>query len=756
MAKNKDNHNTDTEKVSFWFKFKKNNKEQKEAKVRKVKEERKTYFDRLADLNAKYDDDSKPKDVEIVTNKSKRTKRNIIILSLLAAGASTAIAVPLAISLTAVNEVAAYPKNENFGAVYKNGTLINGSQENYGLINTDGQSLADKAKNQREAIYREAVKYWYNEEQKSSVLYQRKYNAAIESANNGLSRRTDLALKTWDELMQEATTELNDEKENQKTTYGLEEWENKFKALLLSKYGNSKTEQEAIAYSTFKKAEKDALRRFEVQTVKMPAFLVDAVYSKNEVVVSSNGTRETIGTKGNKIFTNFKDGSVADNFNDTNAVLYFKNAFAKDDVVVLSTKSFIPKFQSAIPQFNKYVAENNVGISTNILLPGVLKGGINPTVTVDDNAKTVLANLLKFSNVLNASGNATAVSNFNYAFKKDASIPNSGFFTHTANEFIENNNSTDVSSVFETYRPLLSLSTDKFASSGVTTLNKEYLNTANFVYALANSTTDSIFNNKLNEVALLNLFKDVYTALEIPTSDVPNSSTQSSDVRASVEKINRTIDQVIKNATPDQLNKVLLSIYRATSGKLLIGNNSISSENQLSLMYKVSDLGGYLIPTNKGVLWTRRTALDKAALISLIQKDMNNIWNDRTEFLKIAQQLTRESQVPAMVNDALADVKFKASLKKSTNPEVKKLTDAQLNKIQSEIQTVNKFQSSIENSQALQNAKNFLNTEAQKVANPNVKIQNGKIVFVFGNTTQDAYTSLEGVINQVFNKEGGR
>ncbi|WP_036452319.1 HinT-interacting membrane complex protein P80 [Mycoplasma buteonis] len=583
---------------------------------------KKSFFERLAEVNDQYDNKTNKK----TTSKKKRNNTAIAIAVLLTAGVTTAIAVPLALNVSKVN----YTEAEKADANLFSFNLPNGESKEYQLGNFEKTLKENKSVNQEQLdkIYREAVFYWYAQEQKASKDFQFRYNASLQA---GDSRVSNIELKSLDEIRKQQKNKLSDAKLNLQKTYGFENWHQKFNELLLSEeYGKSKTEDEAVEFATFKVVEHEATRRFRIkvqyQSVNMLKNADKELKQINEggvAEVSDNGNALVKISAGQPIFPFLRNISSETNlFNSDFQGMYYYNLPYSNQIVTISTESFIPEHMSFAPLVKDYLAKNNLGISTNLVLPGKFTNALEPKMELDQEARSKLANWFKYA-VIQKDNKYLTESIFKIALDKQGVLQNtnSDFWTNS----VSNNQLIARYNLFNDF-----LSTAKNETK-VTEYNDFFVNNINQGIALL---SDELFNFNANPDSLptVSLEKLYPLPNAIKSSvdaklEVINNLTDVNQISSAVTDLNTYIEQYVLNMSDNELQAYL-------SDNLLnnLVRNFRGANQKVSFAYKLSNQKGYLVVDKDKLVWSRRDNLSDQSiydnLLTYLQNFNNNEQND--------------------------------------------------------------------------------------------------------------------------------
>ncbi|WP_426461414.1 HinT-interacting membrane complex protein P80 [Mycoplasma hafezii] len=585
---------------------------------------KKSFFERLAEVNDQYDNKTNKK----TTNKKKRNTVTIAVAAGLTVGVITTIAVPLALNVAKVNYVQPVGDNEpvfSFNDPKSDKPIV----ENLGSLMEGINSAKNQTSENLQKLYREAVFYWYKEEQTASVAYQFRYNATL---NEGDSRVTNIALRSLDEIRTQQKNKIADQKLNLQKTYGYDNWHQKFNELLLSDaYGKSKTEEEAIEFLTFKVVEREATRRFRIK-VQLQSENLLKVATKDYKQINEGGTAVTDQNgnvavsikKGEAIFPYFKDLATVDNLqnSDFKGVFYYKLPFS-NQIVTISTESFIPEQMSFVPLFNQYLANNNLGISTEIELPGTFKNSLNPQFEFSKEDKQKLANWFKYS-VIEKDKQYTFDSIFNLAFNKQ-----NGILNQNQADFLAIKNGLTINQArFNLFNEFLG---NKETNTAEVNSFGAFFN-KNINLGLA-SLSNNLFNltqnpNSLPSVDLASVFgmpQGLANTVNTKVSKLA-SVTDPNELGNEINNLNAFIEEYITNMSDIEFNSYLQSNFYPA-----FVMNYGQTNQKTSFAYKLSNHDGFLVLKDNKFVWARRNSLDSntiyANLLAFLQtytQEQNN------------------------------------------------------------------------------------------------------------------------------------
>ncbi|VEU74166.1 HinT-interacting membrane complex protein P80 [Mycoplasmopsis anatis] len=337
----------------------------------------KSFFEKLAEKNDKHLERTKPKIIK------KRNTKAYVILGLLGVVVATSIAVPVTVNTVKVNYTPALKDTDKVLEFIK----PDNSKTPINVKDIIGKLEANKNINSEntEKIYKEAIFYLYEQEVKASKEFQRLWN---ESLYPGDTERTDIALKTLDEVRKEQENKIKDLKRQIQAGYGFDNWEKQFNSVITSEqYGNSSTEQEAVDYLIIKSIEKDALRKFTIESSNNSLFksqkdvnrvaMRDIYYvdqNNNNVVDETTGKPKVMFHKGDKVFTQFVEGK--NYFVDQNS----------NKITLLKSSSFVfENWNTILDYFKEFNKLNKNFVVSTFTIPGVLENSVTGSFKVDKN-----------------------------------------------------------------------------------------------------------------------------------------------------------------------------------------------------------------------------------------------------------------------------------------------------------------------------------------------------------------------------------
>ncbi|CAL58895.1 Conserved hypothetical protein [Mycoplasmopsis agalactiae PG2] len=309
------------------------------------------FFERLLQKNAEQENKNK------TTGKSKKSRSWKIATtsSLLVAAVATGITVPLVINSTKKNFIDGYAQNTNVASA-KIGDFnldLNFGEFKDIYQNHNISSSEDKLKEIDKII----LYYLYDQEQKASAEYQKKWN---ESKRSDKKDNNSFRLPTLDELKTKFKNELVDIENNMKLQFGTANWQTEFNKHLVEKYNGAKNIDEAVENKVFEGIKSDALRRFR---------LANGDSKKDEI--------ERKDKSGKNVFSWWHDNGKDKKFIE----LDDKSKLA------LATDSFVFKdsYKSIDPFIESYIANEKPRIISEFTLPGIAPAKKNEKWNIDKN-----------------------------------------------------------------------------------------------------------------------------------------------------------------------------------------------------------------------------------------------------------------------------------------------------------------------------------------------------------------------------------
>ncbi|RIV16272.1 HinT-interacting membrane complex protein P80 [Mycoplasmopsis gallopavonis] len=707
-----------------------------------IKKTEKSFFERLSEKNYKHDNKHDKK----VTNKKKRTGLTIGIGIGLTIAVATAIAVPLGLNIAKVNYLdkssddTTILKYKNPNATSKN--VILGDLDNQLQANTN--TITSKL-NQ---VYKQTIFEWYNEEQAASEQFQFRVNASL---NTGDSQKTNIALKTLEQIRKDQKAKLEDQKLNYQKIYKTG-WEQKFNELLLSdSYGNSKTEAEAIEHATFQVVEKEATRRFRVKIQKRDnTMLKTATKDYKQIssgglgVVNSNGEQAVTIKNGEAIFPYLKSIDESNAFTDLTfeGMLYYEIPNT-NKIVTFSTESFIPKYMSPLNLVNEYVTNNNLGINTNIIFPGEFKNTANPEFSFSEADKKTLANLFKYQ-MLVGENEVEVKPVFEIAFNQT-----NGVFKKQASEFMTLTKSSDSEkevSQYQTYLNLLTKTKDSLATSGISSFKNDFASEISLNLAtLASEIFDlNVYPKSLPIVNLASLFKlpqNIQDQVNVILEQIKGLSDKNAIV-IKVNEINNLINDFIVNSSERQFQDFINSRFNYN----LVFENA-TKHKQTSFAYQVENLGGFLVLADSKIQWVRRTKLDDTQINNFIKNQIKEISLNEVADLKLITNLNAINSKNVILASIFKDSKLVEKLQEKTE-----LKDIDFKELEKQNLAIVKGNSNVQIIDSLVAINKWVDAQ-KKLRDPyNIHIQNGQTLISYRdnegnliNSNNEAETTISNI-----------
>lgn len=618
----------------------------------------KSFFEKLAEKNDKHLERTKPKIIK------KRNTKAYVILGLLGVVVATSIAVPVTVNTVKVNYTPALSDSDKVLEFVK----PDDSKTPINVEDILGKLEANKNTNSEntEKIYKEAIFYLYEQEVKASKEFQRLWN---ESLYTGDTERTDIALKSLDEVRKEQENKIKDLKRQIQAGYGFDNWEKQFNSVITSKeYGNATSEQEAVDYLIIKAIEKDALRKFTIESSTNSYFksqndvnrvaMRDIYYvdeNNNNVVDETTGKPKIMFHKGEKVFPQFIEGK--NYFIDKNS----------NKITLLKSSSFVTEnWDTILDYFKEFDKLNRNYVVSTFTIPGVLENSVTGSFKVDKQQ------YLQF--LINSLINDELIPNFTLIQK----------FNKLEYYLLENNLiSNSAKSNYENYLKLLSIDDSEVKNNLGSLGVQNYLTLAkNKDIAYALSTMTEIFENKdskLPSVNLNTLFE--FKFAEKTELRIENLKNEIKELKESEEYKNGSREEknIIKNKIIDKASEII-SIMEGeiTSMSDLEFNQqinelynkvlsvSINSKNFYSIVYSIEGMdNAKLIPTSKGLtIFKFDEVTDYDHLMKLVKYDLNAVANDKTPYFNSLNIINGESENKNIaLNKMLEDNNFKEYLK---------------------------------------------------------------------------------------------
>ncbi|VEU70065.1 HinT-interacting membrane complex protein P80 [Mycoplasmopsis glycophila] len=689
-----------------------------------AKKQQKSFFERLAEINDKHDNNLTKK----TTNKKKRSLWTFILAGALTAGVAVSIAVPLALNVAKVNYI--QPSADSKVVLRYNDRNKTTDAENIGSLNNLFSSNAEKVETNLDAAYKKLVFFWYEEEQKASVTYQFRYNASL---NAGDTQKTNIALKTLEEIRKEQKDKLADQKANLQKLY-LSGWEEKYNQLLLSdNYGKSKTEDEAIEYATYKIVEKEATRRFRIKVQKQSINMLKRASKEYKQIseggiaaTDENGKSIVIG-QNELIFPYLRSIEDEQALKDSDFQgMYYYEIPGTDQIVTISTESFIPSHMSPNSLINDYLATNNLGVTTKLTLPGVFKNGVDPQFNFEAEDKKVLANILKYSLVTDSERQNPRIQRVaDIAFNSQ-----NGIFKEQASDFMSSiNNSANMMQVgkYKTYLNLLSKNASELGTEGITSLLDEFAsNTAENIALLANEIFDLDQDpNSLPTIDFSELFvlpTDIQNQIQLILDQTVNSQNVNF-LAQKVAQINALIDNFVKNSSDAVFGEFIQNTFKK---QFVINNPDLSK--QTSFAYVVKNLGGFVVLNDGKIEWVRRTNLNENTILAFLKNYIKQTRLDEVKDLNFLSSINSLQTKNTILAKALKNDAFIAKLK--TNSEY---TDEKVQELKTQNNSIVQGNSNEKIINSLLGIHTWVEAQKSLTKSYNVHINNASVVISYRN-----------------------
>lgn len=618
----------------------------------------KSFFEKLAEKNDKHLERTKPKIIK------KRNTKAYVILGLLGVVVATSIAVPVTVNTVKVNYTPALKDTDKVLEFIK----PDNSKTPINVKDIIGKLEANKNINSEntEKIYKEAIFYLYEQEVKASKEFQRLWN---ESLYPGDTERTDIALKTLDEVRKEQENKIKDLKRQIQAGYGFDNWEKQFNSVITSEqYGNSSTEQEAVDYLIIKSIEKDALRKFTIESSNNSLFksqkdvnrvaMRDIYYvdqNNNNVVDETTGKPKVMFHKGDKVFPQFVEGK--NYFVDQNS----------NKITLLKSSSFVfDNWNTILDYFKEFNKLNKNFVVSTFTIPGVLENSVTGSFKVDKNQ------YLQF--LINSLIEDELVPNYTLIQK----------FEKLEYYLLENDLiSNKAKSNYENYLKLLSIDSSEVKENLGSLGIQNYLTLAkNKDMAYALSTMTNIFENKehkLPSIDLNKLFNFKFaekTEIRIKSLKDEIQSLKESD---SYKNGSREEKIAVKNKIIDKASEII-SIMEGEITSMTdlefsqkiseIYNNALSlnvnGKNFYSIVYSIEGMNNAkLIPTSTGLtIFKFDEVTDYEKLMKLVKYDLNAVANDKTPYFNSLNVINGELENKNIIlKKMLEDKEFNEYLK---------------------------------------------------------------------------------------------
>ncbi|TDV24228.1 hypothetical protein BCF59_0180 [Mycoplasmopsis mustelae] len=624
---------------------------------------KKTFFEKLTELNDSYEDRQK----KLKTNRRKRNRINIAILSALGVCVVAGISIPLAINTTKVNYIQPKSDNEVILEQRDNDKVVN--KVNVGEI-TKLLSDPNHLTNQKiDDLYRRAIFYFYNEEVKASKQYQNLYN---NSLSNDESLKSDIELKSLNKIRLEKRQILNDDRNNIEKNYPYDTFETTWnKKLQSDEYGHSKNIDEAVEYLTFKEVENEAKRRFSIEAkvvdlkdIKRNATRdIDATDENGNPIKDASGNQKILFKQGENVLPYYQENKT-----------YFIDSKQPNKAVIFTTKSYVADLKDPSTIIAKYFSKNNINIATTVLLPGVVNNDLTLPFSFDkDNAKEKLINILKYTVTKNTDSNVTFSQNIDFLKNISDAVYNT---TLQSNETLDRFNRRKRR--FEFYLNNLTLTKpETLATNGIQSYDDMLNQNVDLALAAQSSTLFETQTTKLPEIDLNEIFKlpsginperetiiqsKLQQAQTLVTKNNPNDGRKITNL---IEEVNKNIEILINSMTAQQFSDYVRARFNDNFNVVVH-----STDKYLSFAYRVKNKPDFLIiPTEKGLMLYKNqeiTSLDQFK--TFIKTDLENLLLGNNTNFKITDKLSLNPNKEQLLVAALSDQGFVNELLKTTNP----------------------------------------------------------------------------------------
>ncbi|MCE6061484.1 hypothetical protein J8A71_00980 [Mycoplasmopsis agalactiae] len=613
------------------------------------------FFERLLQKNAEQENKNK------TTGKSKKSRSWKIATtsSLLVAAVATGITVPLVINSTKKNFIDGYAQNTNVASA-KIGDFnldLNFGEFKDIYQNHNISSSEDKLKEIDKII----LYYLYDQEQKASAEYQKKWN---ESKRSDEKDNNSFRLPTLDELKTKFKNELVDIENNMKLQFGTANWQTEFNKHLVEKYNGAKNIDEAVENKVFEGIKSDALRRFR---------LANGDSKKDEI--------ERKDKSGKNVFswwhTNGKDKKFIE-LDDKS-----KLALASDSFV------FKDSYKSIDPFIDSYIKNEKPRIISEFTLPGIAPAKKNEKWNID---KNIFLRYLFYAKK-NTFGLSKVTEGFNVVKEKFNS------FDHYIKSVVDKNGTNilpndaiQYSSVLNTFSTSKEEIKKNWGTSGLTSIS-ELVTGDNFQKFLAsnpkllfgeNYATNSGNNgNKPKEIELFNKLKEIREAIDklvrngngVTSSSSGSSNGEQIQDNEKAAEYNEKLEKFFTEVNESQNKGLTEKVFEENILKKFVA--IFEDKEKIQTVYKVKfngdkepkNVAGILSPEGFKLLIFGEE-ITKEKLVEMIKNDF--ILNRKYEkqlgvrynaLQKLNKQLSRNEYILKM----LQDNEFKQYLKTQNN-----------------------------------------------------------------------------------------
>ncbi|WBP84008.1 HinT-interacting membrane complex protein P80 [Mycoplasmopsis edwardii] len=679
-----------------------------------------SFLERLSEINDNYDEKNKK-----VATKTKRNWINYGILGALAFCVILGITIPLVINTTKVNYIDA-KSGDSDAFTFDNSKKIT-VEEFVKQLENNKTEYSEKFND----AYKKAVFYMYEKEHLASKQYQEIFNNSLNANENS---NLGLELKSIDEIKENQKNKLEDLKNNFKKTYGYSTWENIYKERLLSEeYGKSTTDEQAIEYLTFKEIESSALRSFEVEvktldlsfinkTAKKDIYQID---SNGNIVKGENGEAKVLFKQGEKVFPYFVENEN-----------YFVQESNPSKATVFVTKSFIPELIPAKNLVTSYFMNNDINLSSSVLLPGVQNSDLRFAFNLkENNAKEKFLNNLKYSVYKDESGALVVSKNSDIlkSFKKPESY---GVFDKSK----ELDKFNDERKVYETYLDALTLTKgDTLGFLGVSNIKDLVNSNVDLAFAsIANEVLkdgssdfkeidlDKLFQmpsgiNPEAEAKITQLINDAKVAKD--DASITNENEKSNKISSKLQEANELIQKYFDELTEEQFNKVIIENYNSQF------NTDINNKTFTSLVYKIKDKDdSLLVLTPKGISIfnnQRITTIDK--FNELLKSDLENIAKGAKSYFNLQSKINSFKSKENTIITQLENESFKTWLLTQKDSKGIQYTDQSIQDLLAEVKSVKVGNDLLTNISLFEKTDKFINDKLNSLNNLNFTNVDGKV-----------------------------
>ncbi|BAP01302.1 hypothetical protein MCAL160_0977 [Mycoplasmopsis californica HAZ160_1] len=319
-----------------------------------------TFFERLTKKNAQQQENQNPR-----VRKTKNWKF-WLISSLLVGALSAGITIPLVANTVVKNYIEPIKGDTDLFKYVR----PDGSEVQFQMKDLKSSELVKDAKDPKKVLeqaYKHAVFYLYEQEVKASKEYQRLWNA---SRKDNDKERNDIALKSVDELRKKHRDLIKDVKELMIKQHGYSKWEQAFNDFLIKSFNGAKNIEEAVDFRVYSEIQRDALRRFTLNTT-FNINDADRTATSTIYKLDANGqqTNEVLFQKGEKVFPFFQQDK---NFFELQDIKQ-KMTFMTNSYVISTSnpKEYNEAYKGADSFIKHYLAHNNPVLFSQFSLPGI-------------------------------------------------------------------------------------------------------------------------------------------------------------------------------------------------------------------------------------------------------------------------------------------------------------------------------------------------------------------------------------------------